>query len=328
MSNNVVTLARPEPQELHGSASLQGTRPTREQRSTFAFTENRLALLRATGRDVVHYDTNSPLAVRVTPAGAKTFIVYKWIDGRPVKLRLGRVGEVLLDDARREARRAVAAIAAHRDPAAERKAARQKGMTLAELWDLWKARKWAALRPNRRRASPAAGHTHIEPALGSDGRRQAHPRRPAAAGRQDGGEGQAGDRAQDQGHRHMLLAEAVRLDVVQANAAAGVDAPAYVARARIVLGHEREPLLQSIAEAGEPWADFFLLLMLTGVRVSNMCTMAWADIDLDGRRGASPPGAASRDRRPCCPSCPTPSPSCASGWRSALASRGCSPVAA
>jgi len=159
MSSNVVAL------------NSQGS-PTSDARGAsnrrFVFTETRLAALRPVpGRTIIYYDERSPLAVRVTPAGAKTYLLYKWVAGRPVKLGLGRVDEVKLEDAKREARVAVAAIVVGKDPVAERKAARVQGMTFDELWEAWKVQKWAALRDSTKVGFESCWRLHIQPALGT-----------------------------------------------------------------------------------------------------------------------------------------------------------------
>jgi hypothetical protein len=272
MSSNVVALNLQEKPK----ARAKGTS------NRFVFTETRLLALRPDpDRSIIHYDERSPLAVHVTPAGAKTYLLYRWISGRPVKLALGRVGEVRLEDAKREAQRAAAAIAGGRDPAAERRAARVQGMTMNDLWEQWQARKWATLRQNTKVGFESCWRVHVRPALGrtvvnkltrTDLQRLVD--RTVATGK-------PGTARHIKAVVHMLLAEAMRLDVVPANLAAGVQVPAYVPRGRIILSHEREPLLAAIDAASEPWAHFFKLGMLTGARMSNLCGMRWADLDLD-----------------------------------------------
>ena len=218
--------------------------------------------------------------MRVTPSGAKSFMVYRWINGRPVKLTLGRVGTLRLADARRSAERAVAAIADGRDPLAERQAARVQGITLTELFERWKARRWSSLRPRTQESFASLWTVHIEPALGKAAVKDlSRAKIQEFIDRLVSGDKRATAR-KVKALVHLLMAEAVRRDVIVANPAAEVDAPAYVARSRIVSSQELGPLMQAIDEAGEPWADFFRLKALIGARLSSMYSMAWADIDL------------------------------------------------
>jgi integrase len=278
MSSNIIEFRVPEsaPPIVPASKASSFARQ-------FVFTDKRLAELPVPARgDAIHYDKGTPLAVRITHTGKRTWLVYRRVNGRPVKLALGRVGEVLLADARREAQRVVASIAGGRDPVAERKAARAQGLTLAELWELWRKRKWSSLRPKTQQSFASNWANHIEAALGK--------RSVSGLGRADiqqlvdkiASKGLCATARKVRAILHVLLAEGVRLDVVPTNAATGIEAPGYLPRDRIVLGDERQRLLKAIDQAGEPWSDYFRLLMLTGVRVSALCSMAWADLDLEG----------------------------------------------
>jgi integrase len=277
MISNIIEYRVPESALQITPASKASSSPRR-----FPFTEQKLAKLPVPVRgDVICYDANSPLAVRISSTGKRTWLVYRRVNGRPAKLALGRVGEVLLADARREAQRVVASIAGGRDPVAERKAARAQGLTLAELWVQWRKRKWSSLRPKTQQSFASNWTNHIEPVLGN--------RAVSGLSRTDiqqlidkiARKGLLSTARKVRAILHLLLAESVRLDIVVANAAAGIEAPSYVPRDRIVLGDERERLLQAIDQAGEPGSDYFRLLMLTGVRVSALCSMAWADLDLE-----------------------------------------------
>ena len=50
----------------------------------------------ASGR-VYHYDAGQPgLTVCVSSAGSRTFYVYKWVNGRPERIRLGRFPDLVV----------------------------------------------------------------------------------------------------------------------------------------------------------------------------------------------------------------------------------------
>ena len=53
----------------------------RRPKAQILFTDAWLERLKPTGRGAVYYDTRAPLAVRVTPSGAKSFMVYRWVAG-------------------------------------------------------------------------------------------------------------------------------------------------------------------------------------------------------------------------------------------------------
>jgi hypothetical protein len=85
----------------------------------------------------------SGFGVRVTPAGRKIYLVQASVGGRSRKVSIGHHPDMTLADARREARSALDAIRAGKDPAGEktsRLAARAAGaVTVAELADRWLA---------------------------------------------------------------------------------------------------------------------------------------------------------------------------------------------
>jgi len=74
-------------------------------------------------------------AVRVTSAGVKTFIVEKRINGRVKRIKLGRFGELTVEQARKQAQKLLGEIAAGIDPVAKKKEARAKTVTLGECFD-------------------------------------------------------------------------------------------------------------------------------------------------------------------------------------------------
>src|SRR6516164_8592006 len=95
------------------------------------FTEERLKTLAVPeSGEIVYRDVKTPgLSVRARSGGTKTYIVrYRLKGGRGSperRMRLGEVGAITLDAARRGAQIARLAIEEGRDPAAEQQAARK-----------------------------------------------------------------------------------------------------------------------------------------------------------------------------------------------------------
>ncbi len=108
--------------------------------NSITFTEDRLARLKppATGRDV-YRDTMSPLIVRVTSTGVKTYSIYKKMGGKPVRHTIGQVGKILLKDARAAAAVALGKIPLGVNPNVEKKqrAAKRVRITFGQLWDYY-----------------------------------------------------------------------------------------------------------------------------------------------------------------------------------------------
>ncbi len=246
----------------------------------FPFTVARLqAIERPDKGRVYHYDEKSPgLCVCVTHTGRRTFYFYKKIDGRPQRIRLGRFPGVSIGDARDAVAEMSGEVARGADPAEERRA-RRESPSLQDLFDHW----W---------------ETHSKPhkRTWEDDKRIFDK----YLGR----------------HRNRRLATITKADVQRWHTAFGADHGPYQAnRIRALLsamyglatdlGHDcpnpcvgvrrfkeetRERFLQpaemrtffeALAEEEPLWRDYFLLLLFTGARRSNVARMRWDQVDLD-----------------------------------------------
>jgi integrase len=81
-----------------------------------------------------YYDTRQRgLGIRVNGGGAKTFIVYRWVNGKPERITLGRYLDLTIEQARGAAAEANAAIARGENPNDKRRAGRAE-LTFGELF--------------------------------------------------------------------------------------------------------------------------------------------------------------------------------------------------
>ncbi len=90
----------------------------------------------ATGRAIA-YDEGGPqsvpgLILRVTAADARTFQVYKWMGGKPVRVTLGRYPDLTVEMARKQAKTAIAALATGHNPNEEKRTERARSVTLEQ----------------------------------------------------------------------------------------------------------------------------------------------------------------------------------------------------
>src|SRR4051812_16291429 len=73
-------------------------------------------------RQALHYDTEQPgLAVRVTSGGSRVYIAEAWPQGRTVRVKIARVTDITLQQARQRARMVLGELAAGVNPNAERR---------------------------------------------------------------------------------------------------------------------------------------------------------------------------------------------------------------
>jgi len=97
-------------------------------------TKAQIKNLKAGNQDVVIWDTSLPgFGVRMKPSGVKAFVLqYRNKHGRSKRLTLGRVGQITLDQARKEATLLKGSVSLGTDPAHERHDARS-GDTIRDL---------------------------------------------------------------------------------------------------------------------------------------------------------------------------------------------------
>ena len=87
----------------------------------------------SSGNYTIYQDTDLPgFGLRVTAAGAKTFIADYRHGGRKRRFAVGRYGPVTVDEARKLAKQALYAVAKGEDPA-EHKRREREGDTLADV---------------------------------------------------------------------------------------------------------------------------------------------------------------------------------------------------
>ena len=249
--------------------------------SRFPFTIKRLQELPspAAGR-VYHYDTKAAgLCLCVTKAGAKTFYLYRKIDGRPERVRLGKFPEVSVDDARDAVAEMVGEIAKGRDPAAERRA-RRASPTLADLFSYWmefyakpKKRTWEAderqysmyLKKWEGRKLSAITEADVQ-------RLQLHI---------------AETKGRYIANKVLNLVRAMynranKIGYTGANPAADIDKYPEEKRDRFIRREEMRVFFEALAdEPNETIRDYFLACLFIGARKSNVLGMRWEDIDFD-----------------------------------------------
>lgn len=103
----------------------------------FHFTKKSIDALRAGPTRVYYYDDEvRGLAIAVNPTGRKVFVLYRKINGRPERMKIGFYPDLSIEQARAEAMRLNSEIAQGGNPSRDRRDVRAE-MTLQELFDTY-----------------------------------------------------------------------------------------------------------------------------------------------------------------------------------------------
>ena len=231
------------------------------------------------------YDAKTPgLAFQVTEKGARAFYVYRKVNGRPQRMKLGGFPHISIDNARTMALKALGQIAAGVDPMEERRAIR-RSMTLDELFEAYKERKKgeASARTmvtdeSRFKTCFADWKTRKLTSIREADVRAKH----AEIGKERGHV--TANRAIQLLRRLLNFA---RIEPNPANKHA-VDFFRERSRERFV-GADELPKLIVVLDAQEPiFRDFFKLALWTGARRANLQAMRWGEIDMNASTWSIP----------------------------------------
>jgi integrase len=253
------------------------------------------------------YDTEEPgLCLLVTAAGAKSFYLYRKIDGRPERIRLGTYPDLSIDDARDAARIKKGDIAKGINPAQEKRAARG-AMTLAELLTHFldtfaksHKKRWADdvamfnryfgkpesdRTPKDKPASFPAWRNRTVNTITQHDVKVLHTK----VGEKHG---------KYAANRLLALLSAMFNNAGLANPTKGVKKFREQQRERFMDADEFPRFHKALDdEPDQDMADYFRLLLYTMQRRSNVAAMRWADVNF-GKREWSLPGQTTKNGDP------------------------------
>lgn len=250
------------------------------------FSKQRIETIRppATGRDTWHDSKTPGLCLRVTEKGAKAFYLYRWQDGKPVRIRLGGVDEITVEAARDMAKSHIGEQVNGVDIQARKRQAREE-LTLGQLAAQWldhakeRKRTWkederlinkflGGLSPRRLSAIDVADVEKLANKVKADsGPYQAN--RVSAL-------------------LSAMFRHAMKRKLHSANPAGMIDRFPEQSRERFLTADEAPRLFAAIKAADPLFRDFFTLAILTGARRGNLQSMRWDDIDLTAATWAIP----------------------------------------
>lgn len=257
------------------------------RRTTF----NKAALERVptpTDRETVIHDDRAPgLTFRVRPSGARAFYLYRKHRGRPLRLKLGDFPTMTIEQARKAATAAVNDLNAGKDIAGKRRDERGEP-TLRRLWETYKAEHLEPrCSPRTIRAESGLFRKHLNP-LAS---RRLSDITPANVKARHSAIGKVSRTSANRSIQLLrrLFNYAKRHHGYKGDVpTAAVELYREQSRERFLSADELPRFLKACDAEGQPWADFFRMALATGARRSNVQAMAWADLDLPGRKWTIP----------------------------------------
>lgn len=232
------------------------------------------------GRIFVYDSTITGLCICLTNTGTKTWYLYRKMNGKPVRLKLGRFPEVTVEAAKNLATEAAGRMAGGEDIQAARVAKRKKEITWGDLFAKY-LEEYAKMRKKTWREDEANNTRNLkdwaERPLSSFSRPII-----AEKHRQIGATG-----ATTTANRILSLVSKVFSFADEAglwdkrNPCKGIKKFKEVERDRFVQPNEMPVLLLQIQKYPNPTLrDYFLICLLTGARRANVFTMKWVDVDL------------------------------------------------
>lgn len=230
-------------------------------------------------------DTIPGFGVRLLPSGRKVFTLrYRTVKGRQRLLTLGAFGALTVSQARKKARRELGKVLDGEDPVAERKKARQ-GKTFTEFCDTYLKRmekRWAA---KTRREYERRMDKHLRPAFGA-----AHLEDVTRAQVSNLLERIAEGSGPVESNRvHELIRAMFNraaswgfLPEDRPNPARSIERFKETSRERWLKPDEVENLMEAVRTESDPYFRAFVpLLLLTGLRKTELLRAEWDHVDFD-----------------------------------------------
>jgi len=232
------------------------------------------------GKRAYYYDNKvAGLGLAITPAGRKTFIVYRKIAGKPERITLGYFPDISINDARAQAHQINADIAQGINPNAQRRAARAE-QTLGDCfqqyldyhakphkrsWQQDEAQFQRYLQTWAKRKLSSIHKQDVQILHVQLGEQHGH----YAANRLLALLHGVFDKAREWGWQHD-------------NPATGIKKFPEKSRERFLQAEELPCFFAALeAESNQNLHDYVWLSLLTGARKSNVLSMRWADINFN-----------------------------------------------
>ncbi|MEN8834118.1 tyrosine-type recombinase/integrase [Pacificibacter sp.] len=228
-------------------------------------------------RDYYSDSKEQGLQMAVTSTGAKSFYLYKRVDGRPERILLGRFPDISIENARKAAAEAKGKIAGGQNPQKDRRAIRDE-MTFAALFDDYMT-KYSKVHKkswkyDEREVNKFLSHWFKRKISSID---KAEIERLHAKIGKDNGTTQANRLLE---RIRSIFNKAIDWGWDGSNPAVGIKKFKEKSRDRFLQPDELPRFFEALAnEHNEAARDFFMVSLLTGARKSNVLAMRWKDIN-------------------------------------------------
>lgn len=250
----------------------------------FSFTEVRLKKITPPLKGRIRlYDTLVPgLCLRVTALGTKTFIVYRKLSStrKPLTIKLGTFPSTSIKEARKRATRAILDITRGINPNTAVHAARNE-LSLKGLFDSVLGDEWKTIKDKRnlnsiyRRHLNQWGNRHLSE-ISRQHIQALHTKIEDSSG------GYIANRTVEV--LRCLFNYARERGFAGPNPAVGIRQFQEKQRERFINPSEMPKFLSALKEEpNQTFRDFFMVLLLTGVRRANLLAMRWDEINFAER---------------------------------------------
>ncbi|MCD6297436.1 MAG: tyrosine-type recombinase/integrase [Deltaproteobacteria bacterium] len=230
-------------------------------------------------RTYVHDARESGLLVQITPAGRKTFQLFKWYKTKPVRITLGTFPDMTIEQARKQAQQYKANMANGINPVDEKRKARTE-MTFQELFEIYIDRH---AKPRKRSWQDDLNNyrLHLKP-LGK--KRLSEIKKSHIASIHS----KIGKKHKVTANRVLALVSSVFGRAIEyglwegVNPCLGIRKFPEKSRDRFLQADELPRFFKALNE--EPngtLRDYILISLLTGARRSNVLAMRWKELDLE-----------------------------------------------
>jgi len=224
------------------------------------------------------------LHLTVYPTGVKTYLLYRRVKGgNPERIKIGRYDDLSVEQARKQAVKLNSIIALNGNPSLERKEERAE-LTFYELYDLY-YNQHALLHTKRPNDNKKMLEFHVFPKIGnyklSDITKKVIKKLHVDMGASSG----TGGANRVISNVSAIFNFGIKNEHFKlVNPCYGLTKFKEFSRDRFLSRAELKLFISALEGESDLFRDYFLILLYTAARKTNVLAMQWADIDLDLKR--------------------------------------------